>query len=143
MSKGRRRVFLYATAIAVAGGLLFAGYGITVPPDAGTRLQGAAFLATLGDTERALEVCDQVLREHPDSVDARVFRATFLAAAGRHDDAVLAYEDAIARTEDESGRCDLVLDRASVLLQAGRTKEFEAERQRLASMDAGYRLDVC
>jgi tetratricopeptide (TPR) repeat protein len=36
-----------------------------------------------------------------------------------------------------------VLDRASVLLRAGRTQEFQGERDRLASMGAGYRLDVC
>ncbi len=143
MSRGRRRAYLYAATIAVAGGLLFAGYGITVPPEPGTRLQGAAFLAALGDTERALEACDQVLREHPDSLDARIFRAAFLAAAGRHDEAARTYEDAIARAKDESIRCDLTLDRASVLLQAGRTREFEAERQKLAAMGAGYRLDVC
>jgi tetratricopeptide (TPR) repeat protein len=143
VSRSRRRALLYGTAILVAAGTLFASYGITVPPDAATRLSGAAFLAGLGDTDRALEACDQVLREHPDNVDARVFRAAFLAAAGRHDEAARAYEDAISRTTDESVRCDLVLDRASVLLQAGRTSEFEAERQRLATMGAGYRLDMC
>jgi tetratricopeptide (TPR) repeat protein len=143
VSRGRRRAFLYGAAILAAAGMLFAGYGITVPPDPATRLSSAAFLAGLGDTDRALEACDQLLREHPDNVDARVYRATFLAAAGRHDEAASAYEDAITRTTDDSVRCDLVLDRASVLLQAGRTKEFEAERQRLATMGAGHRLDVC
>jgi tetratricopeptide (TPR) repeat protein len=143
VTHGRRRTLLYGIAVLAAAGLLFAGYGITVPPDAGTRLQGAAFLAGLGDVDRALAECDLVLREHPDNFDARVFRAAFLAAAGRHDDAARAYEDAIARATDDGVRCDLVLDRASVLLQAGRTREFETERSRLAAMGAGYRLDVC
>jgi len=143
VSRNRRRAILYAAAILAAAGLLFAGYGITVPPDASTRLQGAAFLAGLGDTDRALEACDEVLKEHPDNTEARIFRATFLAAAGRHDDAARAYEEAIGLVKDDEVRCDLILDRASVLLQAGRTKEFEAERQRLAKMGAGYRLDMC
>jgi tetratricopeptide (TPR) repeat protein len=143
VSRSRRRAFLYGSGIVVAAAMLFAGYGITVPADPATRLSGAAFLAGLGDTTRALEACDEVLREHPDHLDARVFRATFLAAAGRHDEAARAYEDAIARAKDEGVRCDLVLDRASVLLQAGRTKEFEAERQSLARLGGGSRLDVC
>ncbi len=143
MNPRRRRALLYGIGLVVAGGLLFAGYGITVPPDAGARLNGAAFLAGLGQTDQALAVCEQVLKEHPDDVDARVFRATFLAMAGRHDEALKAYDDAIARTKDDGVRCDLVLDRASVLLQAGRSQEFKGERDRLAAMGAGYRLDVC
>jgi len=143
VSRGRRRALLYGVGVALAAGLLFAGYGISVPPDPGARLNGAAFLAGLGQTDQALEACDKVLEEHPDNVDARVFRATFLAMAGRHDEALKAYEDAIARTKDDSVRCDLVLDRASVLLRAGRTQEFKGERDRLAAMGAGYRLDVC
>jgi len=143
VSRSRRRAFLYAIGLAAAAGLLFVGYGITVPPDASTRLNGAAFLAALGQTDQALAACDQVLKEHPDDLDARVFRATFLAMADRTDEALLAYDDAIARTKDDATRCDLVLDRASVLLHAGRTQEFKAERDRLAAMGAGYRLDVC
>lgn len=143
MSGTRRRALVYGIGLVAAGGLLLAGYGITVPPDPGARLNGAAFLAGLGQTDQALAACDQVLEEHPDDVDARVFRATFLAMAGRHDEALKAYDEAIARTGDESVRCDLVLDRASVLLQAGRAQEFKGERDRLAAMGAGYRLDVC
>ena len=139
MSRGRRRALLYATAIAAATGLLFAGYGITVPPDPGTRLQGAAFLAALGDTERALEACDRVLEEHPESLDARVFRATFLAAAGRHDDAARAYEEAIARTNDESVRCDLVLDRASGYKGARSRRYRTANEQVMHAMQDSYR----
>jgi tetratricopeptide (TPR) repeat protein len=143
VSRTRRRVVLYTAGLAAAAGLLFAGFAIAVPPDAGTRLNGAAFLAGLGQTDQALAACDDVLREHPDNVDARVFRATFLAMAGREDEALAAYDDAIARTTDAGIRCDLILDRASVLLRAGRTKEFKAEKERLAAMGAGYRLDVC
>jgi tetratricopeptide (TPR) repeat protein len=143
VSSGRRRALLYGTGLVAAAGLLFAGYGITVPPDPGSRLNGAAFLAGLGQTDQALAACDEVIKEHPDSHDAFVFRATFLAMAGRHDEALVAYDDAIARAKDDSVRCDLVLDRASVLLRAGRTKEFKGERDRLATMGAGYRLDVC
>lgn len=143
MSRGRRRALLYSLGFVVAGGLLLAGYGITVPPDASTRLNGASFLAALGQTDQALAACDQVLKEHPDDVDARIFRATFLSMANRPDEALLAYDEAIARTTDGAMRCDLVLDRASVLLHAGRTQEFKAERDRLATMGAGYRLDVC
>ncbi len=143
MSRSRRRALLYGIGLVAAAGLLFAGFGITVPPDPGARLGGAALLAGLGQTDQALAACDQVLKEHPDNVDARVFRATFLAMAGRHDEALRAYDDAIARTKDDDVRCDLVLDRASVLLQAGRAQEFKGERDRLAAMGVGYRLDVC
>jgi len=143
MSRNRRRVLLYVTGIVLAAGLLFAGYGITIPPDANTRLSGAAFLAGLGDMDRALAACDQVVAEDPGNLDARIYRATFLAMAGRHDEALRAYDDAISLAKDEGTRCDLVLDRASVLLQAGRTQEFQAERERLARMKAGYRLDMC
>ena len=143
MSRTRRRVLLYSGGLAAIAALLYAGFAIAVPPDAATRLNGAAFLASLGQTDQALAACDAVLREHPDSADARVFRATFLAMAGRHADALAAYDDAIAHTSDRGVQCDLVLDRASVLLQAGRTQEFKAERDRLAAMGAGHRLDVC
>jgi tetratricopeptide (TPR) repeat protein len=142
MSGVRRRALLYAVAVTAAAGLLFAGYGITVPPDPGTQLNGAAFLAGLGQHDQALAACDEVLRAHPDFSDARVFRATFLAMAGRDGEAIVAYEDAIAHVRDNEVRCDLVLDRASVLLRAGRAEEFGRERKRLEAMGAGHRLDV-
>jgi tetratricopeptide (TPR) repeat protein len=143
VTRTRRRVLLYSAGLAATAALLFAGFAIKVPPDAATRLNGAAFLAGLGQTDQALAACEDVLREHPDNVDARIYRAAFLAMAGRHGDALAAYDDAIARIADEGVKCDLVLDRASVLLQAGRTQEFKAERDRLAAMGAGHRLDVC
>jgi tetratricopeptide (TPR) repeat protein len=143
VSRTRRRALLYSVAVLAGAALLFAGYGITVPPDTATQLHGAAFLAGLGQTDQALEACDKVLREEPGSLDARVYRATFLSMAGRQDEALLAFEDAIAHASDKDVKCDLILDRASILLQAGRTQEFEAERQRLATLGAGYRLDLC
>lgn len=143
MSRTRRRALLYGIGILAGAGLLLAGSGITVQDDTGTRLNGAALLAGLGSTDEALAVCDAVLRDHPESLDARIFRATFLAAAGRHEEALKAYDDAIARSKDDDTRRDLVLDRASLLLRTGRTEEFKAERNRLGAMGAGYRLDVC
>jgi len=142
MTRSRRRALLYGIGLAAAAAILFAGYGITVPPDAGTRLNGATFLAGLGQYDQALAACDQVLREHPGNPDAYVFRATFLTMAGRNDEALRAYDDAIAHVDDEGTRADLVLDRASVLLEAGRVEEFRKERERLVAAGAGHRLDV-
>jgi tetratricopeptide (TPR) repeat protein len=141
VSRARRRALLYTVALAAAAGLLFAGYGITLPPDAATRLNGAAFLAGLGQIDQALADCDAVLREHPGHPDALVFRATFLAQAGRDEQAAAAYEEAIAHATGDM-RCDLVLDRASVLLRAGRDEEFRRERARLVAWGAGHRIDV-
>ena len=140
MSKGRRRAVLYGAAIAAAAGLLFAGYGISVPPDPGVRLNGATLLAGGGHYDKAIEICDVVLREHPDSLDARVFKATFLAMAGRHDTALVAYDDAIAHAgDDEEMRRDLILDRAGILLSAGRHEEFRREYDRLTRLGSDHR----
>jgi len=139
MSNGRRRTILYGLAVLVAGALLFVGFGLTLPPDAGTRLNGASFIAGAGDFDKAIEICDQVIREHPDNNEARIFRATFLAMAERYDDALAAYDDALSRAKDEEMRRNLVLDRASVLLSAGRMEEFREERDRLARGGADYR----
>jgi len=129
-----RRVGLYGAMTVVAGALLFLGFGITFPPDANTRLNGATMLAESGDVDQALAICDLVLEEHPDNRDARVYRAAFLALAKRHDAAVAAYDDALAHVDGDAAlEADLRLDRASVLLEAGRNEEFEQERQRFAS----------
>lgn len=139
-SRGRRG-FLYGGGVLLAAGLLFAGFGITLPPDAETRLNGAAILGGAGDYDRALEICAVVLREHPDNVDARVFRAAFLSAAGRRGEAVDAFDDAIAHAGDDVRlRIDLRQDRAAVLLDAGREAEFQRERDALAR--EGFRRHV-
>lgn len=140
MTDSRRRAVLYGAGILAAAVLLFAGYGITVPPDPGVRLNGATLLAGAGQYDKALEICDIVLREHPDNLDARVFRATFLAMAGRHDAAVAAYDDALAHVgDDEEMRRDLILDRASILLAAGRHDEFRRECDRLERLGPDHR----
>jgi tetratricopeptide (TPR) repeat protein len=142
MTSSRRRAVLYGAGIVAAAVLLFSGYGITVHP--GVRLNGATLLAGAGQYDQALEICDVVLREHPDSLDARVFRATFLSMAGRHDAAVAAYDDALAQLgdRDEEMRRDLILDRASTLLAAGRRDEFRRECDRLVRLGADHRALV-
>ena len=133
MSQGKRRSILYGTCIVLAAGLLFAGFGITVPPDPGARLSGAPLIAQFGDYDGAVAICDKVLEEHPGNVDALVFRATFLAQGGRYDAALEAYDELLERDEFEAGmRRNLRSDRASVLLHAGREDEFKAERDALA-----------
>lgn len=140
MSTSRRRAVLYGAGILAAAVLLFAGYGITVPAEPGVRLNGASLLASAGEYDRALGICDIVLQEHPDNLEARVFKATFLAMAQRYDAAVVAYDDALAHVGDnEEMRLDLILDRASVLLSAGRHEEFRRECDRLASMGSTHR----
>ena len=134
MTASGRRTLLYGSCVVLAAGLLFAGYGITVPPDAGTRLNGAAILAGMGEYDKALAECRLVLEEHPDNLDARIFRATFLAMAERHGEAVAAYDDALGRPDvTPSMRLDLLQDRAGALLAAGRTDEFARARSELAA----------
>jgi tetratricopeptide (TPR) repeat protein len=139
MSSGRRRAVLYGAGILAAAALLFAGYGISVPPEPAVRLNGATLLASAGQYDEALEICDIVLAEHPDNVEARIFRATFLSMAGRHDAAVAAYDDVLACVADEEMRRDLILDRASVLLAAGRRAEFRRDCETLARLGSEHR----
>ena len=133
MSPAKRRTILYSTAIVLAAGILFAGFGVPFPPDPGTRLQGAVMIAGLGDHDKALEICAIVLDEHPDSVEARVFRATFLAQAERFEEALEAYDDALSHAEKAGLVRSLRADRASVLLHAGRLPEFKRARDKLAA----------
>jgi len=133
VTERKRRVALYGAGIVLAGGLLFAGFGITIPPDPGTRLMGASMLAGLGDHDGALAICATVLEEHPDSLDARVYQASFLAQAKRWDESLQAYDDALEHVEGDSALLrSLRADRASVLLNAGRTADFRRERDDLA-----------
>jgi tetratricopeptide (TPR) repeat protein len=133
MTQTRRRLILYGAALVLGAGLLAAGFGITVPPDPSVRLSGAELLGGLGDYERALEICDTVLEEHPDCVDAMVYRATFLARAERHDEALAAYDEALGCADiAPEMRRHVLADRASVLLESGRTSEFERARAELA-----------
>lgn len=130
----RRRMVLYGAASILAGGLLFAGFGVTVAPDPGTRLNGAAMLAQVGSYDEAIAICRTTLEEHEDNVEARVYLAAFLASAGRSDEALAAYDDAIRRNRDASLAKDLVLDRAVLLVRMGRREEglrirAELERQ--------------
>jgi tetratricopeptide (TPR) repeat protein len=143
MTTARRRIALYAVCLVLGAGLLIAGFGVTVPPDPGVRLSGARLLAGLEDYDRALAVCAQVIEEHPDCVDARVYRATFLAMAERHTEAIAAYDDALAHLEGHGElRRQLLTDRASVLLAGGRKEEFALARDDLARerVDAGVHL---
>ncbi|MHC4549506.1 MAG: tetratricopeptide repeat protein [Planctomycetota bacterium] len=141
MSEAKRRAVLYGAGIAFAGALLVVGFGITVPPDPGVRLNGATLLAGMGRYDEALAVCATVLRDHPENLDARVFRATFLAMAERYDEAAAAYDDALAHVgEDEEMRRDLLLDRAGTLLKAGHLDAYRRERDRLAEMGSDHRV---
>jgi tetratricopeptide (TPR) repeat protein len=129
---GRRRTALYATAVVLGGALLLLGFGITVPPDLGTRLSGAALLAQVGDYDSALAELDAAIRENPRSVDAFVYRGAICARAARHADALAAYDRALALGAPPALARDIAVDRASVLLALGRAEEFRAERDRLA-----------
>ncbi|MHC4224254.1 MAG: tetratricopeptide repeat protein [Planctomycetota bacterium] len=143
MTTARRRLALYAACLVLGAGLLVAGFGITVPPDPGVRLSGARLMAGLGNYDRALAICAQVTEEHPDCVDARVFKAAFLAMAERHDEAIAAYDDALAHLAGQSElRRRVLTDRASVLLAGGRKEEFARARDDLARerMDAGVHI---
>ena len=142
MTERKRRAWLYGAGIALAGILLFLGFGLTLPADPGTRLNGATFLAGLGEYDKAVGVCDEVLEDHPDSIDAHVFKATFLAMAERYDAAIESFDAALERVEDDEVRSSLVLDRASVLLSAGRMEEFKAARDDLAGLGSDYRYQM-
>ena len=130
----KRRSVLYGGAIATAAVLLFLGFGLTLPPDLGTRLSGAAMLAGLGSYDEALEVVDQGIKEHPEHIDGYVYRAAILAQAQRFDEAIVAY-DRVLEHDAATGSMGRSVrqDRASVLLAMGRTDEFEKARDDLAA----------
>ena len=140
MSHRQRRAVLYGAGMVAAVGMLFLGFGITVPPDPSVRLNGASLMAGAGQYDQALEICDIVLREHPDNLEARVFRAAFLSMAERYDAAIAAYDDALAHAgDDDEMRRNLIMDRASILLSAGRHEEFRRECARLARTGSDHR----
>ena len=95
MSETKRRVILYAAGAAAVVGLLAAAALYKPGPDASTRLNSASVLASIGDFDKALSECDAVLREEPNNLHARIYRATFLAMAKRHDEALAAFDAAI------------------------------------------------
>jgi tetratricopeptide (TPR) repeat protein len=114
--------------------LLFLGFGITVAPDLGTRLSGAAMLAGLGSHDAALAEVDLALKEHPDELDGYVYRAAILGQAGRLPQALAAYDRALEHP-DATGSMERSLrqDRASVLLAMDRMEEFKRVRDELAA----------
>lgn len=129
----QRRGILYGVAIGAASILLFLGFGLTLPPDLGTRLSGAALLAGAGDYDNALAEIERGIDEHPEHLDGYVFRAAILGAAQRYDESIDAYDKALQH-ENATGamRRQIVQDRASVLLQVDRLDEFRAARDELA-----------
>jgi len=137
----QRRGILYSTAVAVGATLLFLGFGITVAPDLGTRLSGAALLAGSGAYDKALEVVDIGIREHPEELDGYVFRAAILARAERYDGALAAYDEALEH-ERATGdvRIELIQDRASILLALKRMDEFRDACDELTANGATDRV---
>ena len=134
MTASARRLLLYGVGVVLLAALAWLGFVRRVPADAGTRLSGARLHASVGNFDQALKTCDELLEEQPDCIDAQVFRATFLSMAERHEEALAAYDEVLAVAADsfdEPTRRDLVQDRASVLLAAGRLDEFEEARAEL------------
>ena len=139
----RRRAILYMAGAVLGGGLLFAGFGFTLPPDPGTTLHGAALIGSgMGRYDEAIRMTREVLRDHPDHPEAHLYLATFLAASGRLDEAVGAYARAIELQADPEVKRDARVDRASALLTMGRRKEFEAARREIAAGKRDHRVDL-
>jgi len=130
----KRRGALYGAGIALGALLLFLGFGVTVPPDLGTRLSGAAMLSGLGAHDDAIAEIDRAVDEHPEAFEPLVYRAAILAQAERHPQALAAYDRALEHKEATGTiRRDLQLDRASVLLALDRMTEFRQVRDELAA----------
>ncbi len=143
MPQAHRRAVLYGAGTLVAAALLFAGFGITVAPDAATRLNGAALHAEAGQYDLALEIVALVLREHPGDLDARIYRATILGMARRYDEALAAFDDALGGAGDDRELArNLRQDRAALLLEAGRLDEFRAARAALSADGGDFRVSV-
>ncbi len=143
MSSTTRRVLLYSLGSAIVAVALYLGYGYKPAPDPSVRLNGAAMLGGMGQYEQAIAICDQVIEEHSDNLEARIYKATFLAADKRLGQALAAYDDALDHVvDDESMRRNLIQDRAGVLLSLGRLDEFRSARQTLAAAGEDYRVHV-
>ncbi|MHC4939839.1 MAG: tetratricopeptide repeat protein [Planctomycetota bacterium] len=129
-----KRGLLYGGAVSLAAVLLFLGFGITVAPDIGTRLSGAAMLAGVGSHDEALAEVELAIKEHPEVLDGYVYRAAILAQAERLPAALAAYDRALEHP-DATGLMERSLrqDRASVLLAMDRTAEFKKARDQLAA----------
>jgi len=140
-TRRQRRGILYSVASVAGAALLFLGFGITLPPDLGTRLTGAAMLAAAGAYEEALEVVETGIREHPEELDGYVFRAAILARAERYDESVRAYDEALEH-ENATGevRLDLIQDRASILLALKRMDDFHVACSELERMGGDYQV---
>ena len=134
-TRTQRRGILYSIATVAGAVLLFLGFGLTLPPDLGTRLSGAALLAGGGAYEKALAEVDLGIREHPDELDGYVFRAAILARAERYNEALAAYDEALDHDAvTDEGRLELLQDRASILLTLKRMDAFDAACNELAAM---------
>ena len=66
------------------------------PHDAGHRVLLASALGAVGEDDRAVEIYEGVLREHPDQSDVWLHYGIALKTAGRANDAVAAYNRCIA-----------------------------------------------
>ena len=134
-TRAQRRGILYSLGIVAGAALLFLGFGVTLAPDLGTRLSGAALLAGAEAYDDALAEVDLGIREHPEELDGYVFRAAILAQAQRYEEAIAAYDVALEH-ERATGdvRLELYQDRASLLLTLERTEEFRAACVELEAM---------
>ena len=86
------RQYKETEALAQAGDLLRRD-----PKNAGYRNLEAAIYARLGDTDRAIQSYEKVLRSHPNQPKGWMSYGHTLKTAGRQDEAVAAYRKAIAQ----------------------------------------------
>jgi len=142
MTHAKRRALLYGISVVFGAGLLFAGFGITLPPDPGTQLSGARVLAQLGQTDEAIRLCDEVLKHDPDCVEAHLYRATFLAAAKRYEDALEAYGSALERADSADLKLNIRQDRAAIYLVTGDEAAFTQERAVIAAAGSDARVQL-
>ena len=142
------RPYRLLTIVAVALTAAFVGYAAyekfvleTAPGDMPYHAGNRAFEG--GNYERAIEHYSQALAQNPDHVHALRGLATGLHQAGRHEEALAIYDDAITRTatrpEDEAARTALAANYANrgILLDTiGRHEEALADYTRALEIDA-------